>query len=70
MNFVGIVGARARFALRRHGSEDKRTAAGRNGLFEHSGGLGEWQYVDASDGMAGSLEEDDIFVFVAYMGVV
>ena len=34
------------------------------------GRLGEWQHVDAGDGMAGSLEEDNIFVFDAYIFVV
>ena len=37
---------------------------------ERSGGLGEWKHIEAGDGMAGSSEEDNIFVFGAYMFVV
>ena len=37
---------------------------------ERSGGLGEWQHVEAGDRMTGPSEEDDIFVFDAYMFVV
>ena len=37
---------------------------------ERSGGLGGWQHVEAGEGMAVFSEEDNIFVFNAYMLVV
>ena len=58
MKFVGIVGARGRLALRRHGSTEERTSAGGNGRSERSRGLGEWQHVEAGYRMEGSSEED------------
>ena len=37
---------------------------------ERSGGLGEWQHVEAGDGIAGYSEEDNISVFDVYVFVV